>query len=565
MDKYYREQLRLLREGAAGFAKEHPALAPMLLAQGGDPDVERILEGTAWLCGQIHRRLDQTAPDLVQSLLRLVFPHAVLPVPSVTLVRFTPQGGLAEPFTVPRGAQIASNPVDGVPCLYGTTHDLRVLPLAITATRQGNGWVELWLKGQAPLRAFLGDSLTLHLAGDYPAAAQRLWALVTRLDHVEAAVGARTATLPAGSVRFRHLPPEDMRLPAGQGRNSAYMELIRYFHFPEQLLSVEVAGLGRLATGEAESEMRLKFCFRAGTDLPGFPDGSFELNVVPAANVFRVAADPLVIDHTREEYLIHPQDGERRFLEILGVVSASARLPGGRALPCRPYQAFGAEAEGLLYTTRFRASGQKGHVEYLLAPLYRFGAAPPERCTLSLGLLCCNHALTGSLRAGDVCQPTDSSPAQARFTNIVAPAPGWPRPMDEKLLWRFLSLMNANLLSLASPEALRSLLGLYVPAADVAPELAAADRRRCLAILGFSAQGEERLFRGRLLRGQALDLTLDPAGFASTGDMWLFANALDRFCAEYAAINSYSRLTLKVAGTGEVEPWPPRLGEKFLI
>ena len=88
MDKYYREQLQRLREGAGEFARRYPAIAPMLLQESGDPDVERILEGTAWLCAKIHERLDQTAPGLVQSLLRLVFPQAILPVPSATLMRF---------------------------------------------------------------------------------------------------------------------------------------------------------------------------------------------------------------------------------------------------------------------------------------------------------------------------------------------------------------------------------------------------------------------------------------------------------------------------------------------
>ena len=135
MDKYYREQLHLLREGAAAFARRYPAIAPMLLESGADPDVERILEGTAWLCGKIHERLDQTAPDLVQALLRLVFPQAILPVPSTTLVRFAPQPGFGEALDAPRGTQLASNPVDGVPCIYATTHDLRILPLSVASVR----------------------------------------------------------------------------------------------------------------------------------------------------------------------------------------------------------------------------------------------------------------------------------------------------------------------------------------------------------------------------------------------------------------------------------------------
>ena len=147
----------------------------------------------------------------------------------------------------------------------------------------------------------------------------------------------------------------------------------------------------------------------------------------------------------------------------------------------------------------------------------------------------------------------------------MAPAPMLPCPTDESLLWRFLSLMNANLLSLASPEALRSLLQLYLPNKDAAFELAAADVRRVQAVANFSSSPEERLFGGRLLRGRLLALTLDPVGFVSKGDLYLFANALDRFFAEFTNLNTYSRLQLTIGTTGEELKWPPRLGEKQLI
>ncbi|MDO5483977.1 MAG: type VI secretion system baseplate subunit TssF, partial [Desulfovibrionaceae bacterium] len=96
-------------------------------------------------------------------------------------------------------------------------------------------------------------------------------------------------------------------------------------------------------------------------------------------------------------------------------------------------------------------------------------------------------------------------------------------------------------------------------------ELVAANRRRCHAIRAFTSRQEERLFGGRLLRGWGLDLELEPSGFVSEGDMYLFADALDRFLAEFAGINTYSRLTLHVAGAGAGSQWPPRLGEKRLI
>ncbi|MBO4301394.1 MAG: type VI secretion system baseplate subunit TssF, partial [Desulfovibrio sp.] len=350
--------------------------------------------------------------------------------------------------------------------------------------------------------------------------------------------------------------------------NRGYMELLRYFHCPEQLLALRVSGLRRCDFSGDDRELSIEFSLRGtAPDVPDFPDACFALNIIPAVNVFRVPAEPLVIDHTREEYIIRPQDGKRRFLEILSVESATALFPGGRTFPCRPYEAYDETSKGMFYSLRYRRAEKDGQIEHLLSPLYRLENREelPDRCTLSMDLLCCNHSLPASLQAGDICRPTDSSPAQADFSNITAPAPMLPRHADENLQWRFLSHMNANLLSLASPEALRSLLELYLPESGAAPELAAANQRRVLAFTGFSSSDEERLFHGRLLRGRLLHLTLLPAGFVSDGDLFLFANALERFFAEYANLNTYSRLLLTVGGSGRSHQWPPRLGEKQLI
>ena len=92
MKNYYLEELSYLRELGAEYAKEHPAIAPLLASRSTDPDVERLLEATAFLCGLVNERLDQNFPEIVQSLLDITAPHMLKPVPSQTLIQFFPQG-----------------------------------------------------------------------------------------------------------------------------------------------------------------------------------------------------------------------------------------------------------------------------------------------------------------------------------------------------------------------------------------------------------------------------------------------------------------------------------------
>ncbi|MDR1396039.1 MAG: type VI secretion system baseplate subunit TssF, partial [Deltaproteobacteria bacterium] len=91
----YQEELANLRVLGSQFSRDNPALAPMLGARGDDPDVERLLEGVAFLSSLVRSTLDEGFPDLVQDLLRMVFPAGLLPVPSAVMMHFRPLPGFA--------------------------------------------------------------------------------------------------------------------------------------------------------------------------------------------------------------------------------------------------------------------------------------------------------------------------------------------------------------------------------------------------------------------------------------------------------------------------------------
>ena len=57
-NKYYQDELTYLRELGREFAQAYPGVAPMLAERGGDPDVERLLEGVAFLTGKIRQKID---------------------------------------------------------------------------------------------------------------------------------------------------------------------------------------------------------------------------------------------------------------------------------------------------------------------------------------------------------------------------------------------------------------------------------------------------------------------------------------------------------------------------
>ena len=63
-NRYYQSELNALRQLGRRFCERNPALAPFLGDSGRDPDVERLLEGFAFLTGRLRQKLDDQLPEL---------------------------------------------------------------------------------------------------------------------------------------------------------------------------------------------------------------------------------------------------------------------------------------------------------------------------------------------------------------------------------------------------------------------------------------------------------------------------------------------------------------------
>ncbi|MBO8415686.1 MAG: type VI secretion system baseplate subunit TssF [Proteobacteria bacterium] len=87
---YYRDNLQYLRELSQEFAAEFPKVAQRLILDEvscKDPFVERLLEGTAFLCARVEKRLDDGYPRLLEQLLSMCAPFMLLPRPALGLAR----------------------------------------------------------------------------------------------------------------------------------------------------------------------------------------------------------------------------------------------------------------------------------------------------------------------------------------------------------------------------------------------------------------------------------------------------------------------------------------------
>jgi type VI secretion system protein ImpG len=566
---FYQHELANLRELGVEFSRGNPALAPMLAAKGDDPDVERLLEGVAFLSSLIRCRLSEGYPELIQSLLSLVCPRVLYPTPSHTMMLFRPVQGFAETIVLPRGAQMASVKVDGAAARFSTVDSLSILPAVVakaSVERAAGDRADLVLQlaSSAPLGRWLPDRLHIHFAGDYPEASERRGIILGHTAAIEAEVKGRSISLGRQSLS-----------PGGFGQNHPGLAgrpllpvyiLKDYFTMPQQFLFLSLDGLGALS-GATDASLVIRFRLTGlSRPLPSMRPEHFLLNVCPAVNVFPHQAQPLVVDHRSEEYLLRPQDWEAEKLGIYSVSQVGSIAAGGHSKSYVSFEniARAGQDQGL-YSILRRQSPISGKPEHYIRIVYRPGDPLPARETLSVSLHCHNEGLTDYLRTGEISQPTDSSPSMATFQNIIPPTRHSPPAAVESQQWKLLSHLYMNITPFFSGGTLKDILSLHAGQNDADLGRGLANRKRIEAVVDARSRLEDLFIRGLPVRGTRVDLTVDPSGFASRGDLRLFGDVLDEFLGLFHHINSYSRLVITEKNSLEVLSWPPRLGLKRLI
>lgn len=570
----YEQELSRLRVLAREFSAAHPAVAPMLGQTSADPDVERLLEGVAFLTSILHQRLSDHFPEFIQEIARVLFSQFLRPVPSATVLAFTPRGRQTETVRVPRGTKAASVPVDGTACLFETCQDLAVHPLAVTEVRAEQeagrpAAIHLTLSGM-PLAQFEADSLTFYLGGSYSEGANHFHLLTRSLDSIEiSAPGVPPFSLSPSALRTPSFSDDSALFPYSPGSFSAYRLFQEFFVMPAKFLFLELTGLSGWSHRGTGNSATLTFRLTRSPARPLSPGPShFVLGAVPAVNLFEAEAEPITVDHRRAEIPVRLSGSHPDHFDVFSVTRVTG-LSGasGRLLEYRPFQELlgqGVSPDVRAYRVIRRPSQTESRAETCLGLLYGKGEIPEEE-TLSLGVLATNRFLPESLKPGEICRTTDNSPERLSFTNLTAPTPYIQPPLGDGLSWRVLSQLGINFLSLADAGRLRSLLSVYLFPTERNKGLEDTNRKRIDSLEAVTVERKSRFIRGILLRGTQILVRVRGDGFADIADLYLFGTVLNEFLSVYATVNTYTRLEIEDILTGERLSWPERLGTQTLI
>ncbi len=587
LERYFQEELDYLHQTGEEFSAAFPKMVKYLSSRATDPDVERMLEGFAFLSAQLRHKIDDQLPEVTETLLNLFWPGFLRVIPSTTILRLdTPKGAISARQKVEKGMEVESTAIGGTSCRFRTAYDLDVFPLLVTKidheSSKATSTIRLHIKtqngeklqdiGLRNLRFYLGGS-------DYSAQTLNLY-LQRYLSAVKlrSVVNKAEITLPPGALKPAGLHPDEELLPTPRNGFVGYRLIQEYFALPHKFYFLELQNLPINSLPEETTEFEL--IFELNRPIP--PDtrlsnDSFQLNCVPALNLFDHDADPILLDGKRSEYKVTPTQVIDSEIDIFEITEVTGWMPdshntNGVTHQYDRFESFMHEVERvghrkkIYYREKLRQSIAGKRVNHYLTFMREdelFAIKKGE--TISIRLICTNGRLPAELGVGDVCIPTGATPSFVMPTNITRPTQPIYPVLDGTLQWQLISALSLNYLSLQNLEALRTILFAFDLGAKVDRQKERAALNRLQGIESLSTQTTDRFFRGMPVRGMLSTMRMRESAFGSEGEMFMFSSVLSEFFALYATVNSFHELEVQGIETGEVYRWKPNIGQQPLI
>ncbi|WP_166819895.1 type VI secretion system baseplate subunit TssF [Thalassoroseus pseudoceratinae] len=621
----YNQELRHLRLMGGEFARDYPKIAGRLgldQFQCADPYVERLLEGFAFLSARVQHKINSEYPQFTQHLLDVIYPEYLAPVPSTTIVHFTPDPTrkLAQGIPLPRGTVMRApeTQAGGTRCEFRTAHDVTLWPLEIGAAEyapRGGFADQLPVTNgvQAVLRLQLNtidggsferlnlDRLPIFLKGNSHAllleqlCANAIGVVVRPVQTAKPIqpIPATTANtseviLPPSAISLPGMEDENALLPQRENAFSGFRLLREYFACPERFHFFELDGLEQAVESCAATQLEVLFLFdQFQSSLErSIRQDDFSLFCTPAINLFSKRPGRIHLNHGQTEHHLIPDRMRPLDYEVYAVQKVTGI--GSREDIVQEFLPFYSADQSRLdspqdaYFSVRRRLRQNSHIANATRKPHRKGSevflslvdaneAPysSDIQTLSVETLCTNRHLCDELPIGtrtmELTLDQYAPILSVRCVHGPTSAQDSLALANPELGWRLINHLSMNHLALTSHDpqrnanVLRDTLALY---GDVS--LPAVQKQiRGITALETESVTERLPLPGPLAfgRGSRLTVTCDEESFVGASAFLLTA-VLEQFFTRLSSINSFTQTVLKTHQRGEVMRWAPRIGQR---
>lgn len=595
--KYYERELTFIREMGAEYARKYPKIAGRLQLEADrceDPHTERLIEAFAFISGRIHKKIDDDFPEITESLLNILYPHYVNPVPSMSIVRFDPipQNISEAGYDLDNHVVLYSKPVRGFPCRFQTCQPVTLWPVEVVSaslrdpkdpasgaqqailvrlkTLNNLGFSQLACR---TLRFFLNGP-SQHVFHLYELLLNNVSGIL--FEALDERGAGRTLRLGSDSIQPVGLDPGEALMPYPRRSFPGYNLLFEYFCFPEKFLFFDLGGLEKANQIAASDTLNIWIHLKraAKFNLVVNKD-TFMLNAAPAVNLFSRIAEPIRVEHQKTEYQVVPDVRRLNATEVFGVdrVIATSTASPGKEIEYKPFYSIrhhldrtDADKRAVFWHMLRRASGREddsGTDVFLSFTGPDFKPTDPGVEILTVHTTCTNRDLPSRLPFGDPAGDFDmevEAPV-ARIQCLIKPTPTRRPFLGGELQWRLISHLSLNYMSLVhgGEDALKEILKLYD--FDNSPST----RQQINGIVSLSSEHVTKRIGQSFCRGVQVTIEFDEDKFVGAG-LFLFASVLERFLAQYVSVNSFSQLVARTIQQKEMlKKWPPRSGNQILL
>ncbi|AJQ93827.1 type VI secretion system baseplate subunit TssF [Gynuella sunshinyii] len=570
MKEYFEAEMRLLQDAAQEFAEAYPEQAAMLnlnAVKDRDPYVERLLEGMAFLTAKVRERIDDGVPELSENLLDQINPSLCRPYPSYTLVQFSPSRQHKKTIEISKGTNLAASGVgpEEVRCEYVTTSVLKVQPLVIThasAMDKLGGGTRVQIDIQKLSNFEWEDleltDLLLHLHCDHALA----YALYECLTNVK---GEASVSVEGGSfvgrltVRPALLRPYDSLLPSGSRGHVAFNLLHDYFNARDKFLFIDIDGFQ--PESWPQSANSIKLLIETPTALPAghnIGKDTFQLNCIPAVNLFDAQTEPVVVNGKLPDYPLLVDHSYRNCANVYSVQHVVGRNPQtGHTREYQPLQNLTyRRASDPTYSTYNRNMPNGKRRSFISVS----GHTAIATEILSVDVLASNEDYPRQyLDIGKLKELASDIDQNLEVRNITRPSRMLRAPDIHDYQWQLISLMSLTLSSLGEVDKLKTLLSLF----DWSDQ--EENKNRILAIEKVDVQLKHKVTKGILCQGLEISLEINESGFSSRSDIYLFGTVLHQFFSDYANITEYVETRVTALPSYKEWTWKPNIGRRLII
>jgi type VI secretion system protein ImpG len=563
--RYYEAELAYLREQGRALAQKHPRTAGLLAERSDDPDVERLLEGFAFLAAAVRERIDDAVPELAQSYAGVLIPALTRFVPPTSVIEYRPEvQGLRVPELVPRGTQVSGTGASGVASSFQTTSPVLLLPLTLEDVEQrrpleGQDELVISFRGGEQKDAEVGDHpIRLFFQGE-----PQLWTGLRTwfLRHCEELTvwvdDELKARLPVSEIRGIGHGDEVSLMPAQPLEHDAFTRIAEFFSCPSKFAFIELPPLGEHARGAFQVRAR----FSAAPKLPKVvTKDDIRLHCTPVINLFESDLEPVRVDPLNPWQMLRVARHQNLHAEVWSVDEAIGLGPEVR----QEFHNFAAAGAGessvaSYFVTRREAAPNGAGTHRFISLVSTLDRKPPVGVeVLSLRGMCSNRSLACELGIGQLCDPVRGAGSSVPFSNIKPVSPPLYPHDNPELLWRLGSHVALSRKDLLDAESLRSLLRMYNFATGNNPSLARINTRWIESIRDVRVQTCVRLIRGAPVTGTRTTVVVDAKSFALVGEAQVLGEMLDDLFARRVGLNSFNVMALEVSPSGARYTWKPR-------